>query len=87
MHQGGDSGDDDDDDVAAQVEVTKPLPPVLQDLVGRQHLDQDDEVAAAAAAPMVEDDNEPAPENTPIPNAPAAPSLHGGIWGFATIIR
>ena len=84
VQQGGDSGNDDDDDVAAQVEVTKPLPPVLQDLVGRQHLDQDDEVAAAAATPMVDDDNEPAPENTPIPSAPMSPDIFSP-WGHSGI--
>ena len=84
VQQGGDGGDDDNDDVAAQVEVTKPLPPVLQDLVGWQHLDQDDEVVAAAAAPMVDDNNEPAPENTLIPNAPAAPDIFSP-WGHSGI--
>ena len=84
VQQGGDGGDDDDNDVTAQVEVAKPLPPVLQDLVGWQHLDQDDDVVAAAAAPMVNDDNELALENTPIPNAPMAPDIfsplgHSGI--------
>ena len=80
VQQGGDSGDDDGNDVAAQVEIAEPLPPVLQDLVGQQHLDQDDEVVAAAATPMVDDDNELVPENTPIPNAPAAPDIFSP-WG------
>ena len=84
VQQGGNGGNDDGDDVAAQVEVTEPLPPVLQDLVGWQHLDQDDEVAAAAAAPMVNDDNEPAPENTPVPNVPMAPDIFSP-WGHSGI--
>ena len=89
VQQGGDGGDDDNDDVAAQVEVSEPLPPVLQDLVGRQHLDQDNKVAVAAATPMVDDDNEPALENTPIPNTPVAPDIFSprGIQGFATIVH
>ena len=81
VQQGGDSGDD---DVAAQVEVTEPLPPVLQDLVGWQHLDQDDEVVATAAAPMVNNDNTLALENTPIPNAPTAPDIFSP-WGHLGI--
>ena len=84
VQQGGNSGKDDDDDVAAQVEIAKPLPPVLQDLVGWQHLDQDDKVAAAAATPMVNDDNELVPENTLIPNTPAAPDIFSP-WGHSGI--
>ena len=83
VQQGGNGGDDDDNDVAAQVEVSEPLPPVLQDLVGWQHLDKDDEVAAAAA-PMVDDDNELAPQNTLIPNAPMAPDIFSP-WGHSGI--
>ena len=87
VQQGGDGGDggkDDNDDVAAQVEVAEPLPPVLQDLVVWQHLDQDDKVVAAAAAPMVDDDNEPVPENTPIPNMPTTPDIFSP-WGHSGI--
>ena len=37
--------------------------PVLQELVVCTHLDNDDEAAARVAAPMVDNDNKPAPEN------------------------
>ena len=44
------------------------FPAVIQELVGRNHLDHNEEVMASAAASMVDDDNEPAPENQPNPN-------------------
>ena len=45
------------------------LPAMIQEVIGRGNLDNDDTAAAAAAGPMVDDDNEPAPENLPNPNA------------------
>ena len=39
------------------------LPAVIQELIGCNHSDHDEEVMATAAASMVDDDNEPAPEN------------------------
>ena len=44
------------------------LPAVIQELIGCNHLDHDEEVLATAAASMVDDDNKPAPENQPNPN-------------------
>ena len=41
--------------------------PVIQELVACTHLDNDN-TAVVAAAPMVDNDNEPAPENHPVAN-------------------
>ena len=53
---------------AQEDEVEENLPSTIQDLIERPHLDNNEEAIAAAAAPMVDDDNEPAPENQPNPN-------------------
>ena len=43
--------------------------PIIQELVAHTHLDNNEAaVAAAVVAPMVDDDNEPAPENFPVAN-------------------
>ena len=44
------------------------LPAVIQELIGYNHLDHNEELMATAAASMVDDDNGPAPENQPNPN-------------------
>ena len=44
------------------------LPAAIQELIRCNHLDHGEEVMATAAASMVDDDNEPAPENQPNPN-------------------
>ena len=49
-------------------EGAKELPRVIQEILARggNYLDADDYMVAVAAAPMVDDDNEPAPENVPV---------------------
>ena len=42
--------------------------PVLQELVVHTHLNNDNTAAVVVAVPMVDDDNEPAPENCPVAN-------------------
>ena len=60
QHGGG--GNDEVQDGAEE------LPPVIQDIMAcaGNNLDADDYMVAAGAAPMVDDDNEPAPENVPV---------------------
>ena len=53
---------------AQEDEVEENLPFTIQDLIARPHLDNDKEAIAAAAAPMVDDNDEPALENQPNPN-------------------
>ena len=53
---------------AREDEVEENLPSTIQDLIEQPHLDNDKEAIATAAAPMVDDDNEPALENQPNPN-------------------
>ena len=60
QQQGGGGSDD-------REEGAEELPPVIQEILapGGNNLDADDYMVAGAAAPMVDDDNEPAPENVP----------------------
>ena len=53
---------------AQEDEVEENLPSIIQDLIEWPHLENDEEAIAAVAAPMVDDDNEPALENQPNPN-------------------
>ena len=53
---------------AQEDEVEENLPFTIQDLIERPHLDIDEEAITAPAAPMVDDNNEPAPENQHNPN-------------------
>ena len=61
QQQQGGGGNDEGEEGAEE------LPPVIQEILARggNHLDADDYMVAGAAAPMVDDDNEPAPENVP----------------------
>ncbi|KAL7578819.1 hypothetical protein ACA910_016040 [Epithemia clementina (nom. ined.)] len=60
-------GAGDGGDVAAnQAAEEEPLPDTIQELVGNIHLDGDDIEQAMRDAPMVDDDNMPAPENVPV---------------------
>ena len=62
QQQQGGGGNDEVQDSAEE------LPPVIQDIMahGGNNLDADDYMVAAGAAPMVNDDNKPAPENVPV---------------------
>ena len=61
QQQGG-GGNDEGEEGAEE------LPLVIQEILARggNYLDADDYMVAGAAAPMVDDDNEPAPENVPV---------------------
>ena len=56
--------------------------PVLQELVVCTHLDKSD-AAAAVAVPMVENDNEPAPEHHPVANETVGDIFSG--WSHSGI--
>ena len=62
QQQQGEGGNDEGE------EGDEELPLVIQEILARgcNNLDADDYMVAAAAAPMVDDDNEPAPENVPV---------------------
>ena len=62
QQQQGGGGNDEGEEGAEE------LPPVIQEILARggNNLDADDYMIAGAAAPMVDDDNEPAPENVPV---------------------
>ena len=56
---------------------------MIQEVIGCGNLDNDDAATAAAAAPMVYDDNEPALENRPNPNEAVGDIF--GKWGHSGI--
>ena len=58
--------------------------PVLQELVVHTHLDNDDAALARAAAPMVDDNNEPAPENCPVADENVGGDIFSG-WSHSGI--
>ena len=62
QQQQGGGGNDEGEEGAEE------LTPVIQEILARggNYLDADDYMVAGAAAPMVDDDNEPAPENMPV---------------------
>ena len=62
QQQQGGGGNDEGEEGAEE------LPLVIQEILARggNYLDADDYMVAGAAAPMVDDDNEPAPENVPV---------------------
>ena len=66
-----------------QNDVEEELPAMIQEVIGRGNLDNDDTADAAAVAPMVDDDNEPAPENHPNPNEAVGDIF--GEWGHSGI--
>ena len=63
---------------AQQNDVEEELPAAIQEVIGCGNLDNDD---ATAAVPMVDDDNELAPENLPNPNE----AVGFGEWGHSGI--
>ena len=56
------------------------LPTAIQEIMdhGGVNLDSDDVETAARELPMVDDDNEPAPENCPTPGAGADAHIFSG---------
>ena len=68
---------------AQQNDVEEELPAAIQEVIGRGNLDNNDATAAAAAAPMVDGDNELAPENCPNPNEAVGDIF--GKWGHSRI--
>ena len=63
-----------------QNNVEEELSAAIQEVIGRGNLDNDD---AATAAPMVDDDNMPVPENRPQPNEAVGDIF--GKWGHSGI--
>ena len=68
---------------AQQNDVEEELPTVIQEVIGHGNLDNDDAATAAPAAPMVDDDTAPAPENRPNPNEAVGDIF--GEWGHSGI--
>ena len=68
---------------AQQNDVEEELPATIQEVIGHGNLDNDDTATAATAAPMVDDDNEPAPENLPNPSEAVGDIF--GEWGHSGI--
>ena len=58
------------------------LPAAIQEVIGCGNLDNDD-TATAAAAPRVDDNNKPVPENLPNPNEGVDDIF--GEWGHSGI--
>ena len=87
QQQQGGGGNDEVQDSAEE------LPLVIQDIMahGGNNLDADDYMVAAGAAPMVDDDNEPAPENVPV-DAEAVNDIfsgweHSGVCHYHCMIQ
>ena len=68
---------------AQQNDVEEELPAMIQEVIGHGNLDNDDAATAAAAAPMVYDNNKPVPENRP--NLNEAVGNIFGEWGHSRI--
>ena len=68
---------------AQQNDVEEELPAAIQEVIGHGNLDNNDAAATATAAPMVDDDNEPVPENHPNPNEAVGDIF--GEWGHSGI--
>ena len=68
---------------AQQNDVEDELPAAIQEVIGLGNLDNDDTATAAAAAPMVDDDNKPVSENRPNPNEEVGDNF--GEWGHSRI--
>ena len=60
------------------------LPPLIQDMLDQRgtNLDNDNIIGAMAAAPMIDDDNKPAPEN--LPSTEDSPGTTNNIMGLWT---